>query len=279
MQNSSTKITVIKAKKNPFGIDFRELSEYRELLYFFVWRDIKVKYKQTLLGVLWAILVPAAQMLIFTFLFANLAQLPTNGVPPSLWYLSGLTLWAYFSTVLNQASNSLISNSAFLTKVYFPRVLIPLSPAFSALIDFAIASLALLILILALGQSISITILLFPISLFITLLTALGVGYFFAAANVRYRDVRYLLPILTQLWMFLSVIYPYSQISHNLLLKKIYGLNPMLVAVETFRWSLFPGSGEFPLELIIYALPISIIIFVLGLHYFKITERTFADII
>jgi homopolymeric O-antigen transport system permease protein len=275
----SKQVTIIKPQRGLVNLNLGELFAYKELLYFFVWRDIKVKYKQTLLGVLWAILVPVAQMLIFTFLFANLAQLPTNGINPSLWYLSGLTLWAYFANVMNQSSNSLISNANFLTKIYFPRVLIPLSPAFSSLLDFSVAFIALLALVLILGLGISINVIFIFISLAIALITALGVGYFFAAANVKYRDVRYLLPIVTQLWMFLSVIYPYNKIPDELFWKKIYALNPMVAAVESFRWSLFPQSGDFPLDLLLMAFPISLAIFAGGLIYFKKMEKSFADII
>lgn len=221
------------------SIDLTELWEGRELLYFLTWRDIRVRYTQALLGIAWAVLVPFFQMVIFTVIFGKLAGLPSDGLPQPVFYYSALLPWTYFATALTLSSQSLVSNSSMLTKVYFPRMLMPMASCVAGLFDFAIAFVVLVLMMAFYGIGFGVPALLIPFILLIAFMTALGTGLFFAALNVKYRDVRHVIPFLIQAWMFCTVILPFSKIPEDLgIWRYFYGLNPMACVVEGFRWCL-----------------------------------------
>ena len=237
--SSGVQTVVIQPSRGWMSVDFGEIWRYRELFGFLVWRDIKVKYKQTLLGFAWAIIGPLANTFIFTILFGRLGKLPTDGLPPAVFYMIGLVLWRYFSQSLTMTSNSLVGNQALLTKIYVPRLILPTTPLLTGLVDFLIAF-AVLILVMFYFHTIpAVTILLTPFLILITMGTAMGMGLFFAALNVRYRDVRQLVPFLIQLWMYATIIIPFSKLPERWgNWRYLYGLNPMGGAVEAFRWCL-----------------------------------------
>ena len=241
----SMPVTVIKPAKGWMAVDFGELWRYRELFGFFVWRDVKVKYKQTLLGFSWAIIAPLANTIIFTFLFSRVARLPSDGLPPMVFYMTGLVIWRYFQLSFSTCSISLVGNQALLTKIYVPRLSIPISTLITNLVDFTIAF-AILLGIMAFFQVLpAATILLLPLLLLIAMGTALGVGLFFAALNVRYRDVKQLAPFIVQMWMWCTVIIPFSKMPERFgIWKYLYGLNPMGGVVEGFRWCLLHPHME-----------------------------------
>jgi len=254
---------------------------YRELLYFLVWRDIKIRYKQTALGVAWVILQPVASMLIFTIIFGLLLKVPSEGVPYTVFAFSGLLPWYYFSGSLTRASTSLVTSSNLITKVYFPRLTIPLSAILSNLFDFGISFLLLIGLMLIYRLPITASILFLPFFLLLAIITSLGFGLWFSALNVRYRDVNYIMPFIVQMWMYLTpVIYSSTLIPEQF--RFLLALNPMTVVVEGFRWSLFGYASTLsPQAKPLIALGIFIMLAVLftGARYFQKTERTFADII
>ena len=237
-----TPVTVIRPLKGWIAIDFAELWRYRELFGFLVWRDVLVKYKQTLLGFAWAILVPFFQMIVFTIIFGNFGKVPTNGLPGPVYYFAGLLPWTYFATSLSTAGNSLVGSAGMLTKIYFPRLIVPAGPCISSLVDFAIAFGFFIGVMLFFHILPAATILLIPVFLALAFATALGIGLFFSALMVKYRDVRYVIQFLIQLWMYCTVIIPFSQINlrfeHYGAWRYLYGLNPMAGVVEGFRWSL-----------------------------------------
>ena len=277
-------ITDISPPKGWAALNIKELYDNRELLYFFVWRDIKVKYKQTLLGVAWTVIVPLANTIVFTLLFGKLAKLPTDGLPQPVFYMAGLVIWKYFSSTLSSVSNSLTGNTALLTKIYFPRLLLPLSTCILGLLDFIIAFAALILLMLYCRTLPATTIVFIPFFVLIAIGTALGIGLFFAALNVKYRDVKSLVPFFIQLWMYCSVIAPFSMLPKDLgTWRYLYGLNPMAGVIEGFRWSLMhniPGATvQNPFILIAIGLPVLITMLIFGFYYFKRVENQFADII
>lgn len=235
----SLPVTLIKPAKGWMAVDFGELWRYRELFGFFVWRDVKVKYKQTLLGFGWAIIAPLANTVIFTFLFSRVARLPSDGLPAMVFYMSGLVIWRYFQMSFSTCSESLVGNQALLTKIYVPRLAIPFSTLITNLVDFAIAFVILLGIMVYFQTLPAATALLLPLLLLIAMGTALGVGLFFSALNVRYRDVRQLTPFIIQMWMWCTVIIPFSKMPERFgFWKYLYGLNPMAGVVEGFRWCL-----------------------------------------
>ena len=253
-----------------------ELLRERELLYFLVWKDIKVKYKQTALGVAWAILQPLLGMLLFTLLFGRVAKLPSDGMPYPVFYYSALLSWTYFANSLNTASNSVISNSSLITKVYFPRILLPASAVIASLLDLTIASLILVGLLLIYGVAFTPSFALLPLILLLLVVFTLGVGQFFAALNVNYRDVKHALPFLVQLWMFASpVVYPISMVPagyHWLL-----SLNPITGIIEATR-AIIAGRA-IPWDLLGISMLLTVLTFILGIWYFHRTARRFADVI
>lgn len=258
-------------------VDLRELWAYRGLFFFLVWRDIKVRYAQTVLGAGWAILQPLLTMAVFTVIFGWLARIPSDGVPYPLFALAALVPWTYFSTALSGASTSLVSSTNLLTKVYFPRLVIPFAPVLAGLVDFAIAFVVLLLLMLGYGVVPSVTALvLVPLLLVVMVLTAGGLGCWLAALNIQYRDFRYVVPFLVQVWMYASpIVYPASLVPARF--RPVYALNPMVGVIEGFRSSLL-GTGSLPWSTIGVSALTSVLLLLGGALYFRRTERVFADV-
>lgn len=275
--NAIRPFILIKPKKGWQLVDLRELKQYSDLFYFLVVRDIKVKYKQTVLGALWAIIQPFFLMVVFTLFFGKLAKMPSDGIPYPIFNYTAMVAWTYFATSITGSGNSLISNTNLISKVYFPRLIVPLSPVLAGLLDFSIAFVVLIGMILYFHIYPTIMILLVPFLVILMMLTASGVGMFLAALNAKYRDIRYTMMFLVQMWMFASpVVYPVSMMSEKYRL--IYALNPMAGVIEGFRSALL-GTVDFPTMMILISAIVSIILFTFGLFYFKQMERHFADII
>lgn len=288
-------VTLLQPSSGWAALNLRELWEGRELLYFLTWRDIRVRYTQALLGVAWALLVPFSQMVVFTVIFGRLAGLPTDGLPRPVFYYAALLPWTYFATSFSLSSQSLVSNSAMLTKVYFPRMLMPMASCVAGLFDFAIAIVLLLGMMFFYGIMPGAEALLLPGILLIAFLTALGVGLLFASLNVKYRDIRFVVPFLIQIWMYCTVILPFSKIPESLGgWRYLYGLNPMAGVVEGFRWCLLSqgmsvervvdgktlqSPAEAPWALIAIGAPVAFGLLALGAAYFRRTEQQFADIV
>ena len=268
----------IKPSKGLAALNLRDLWVYRELVYFMVWRDVKVRYKQTLLGMSWAIIQPIMTMLIFTFLFGTVAKLPTDGIPYPVFSFTALLPWGLFTTALNQGSRSLVAHNNMVTKIYFPRLILPMSAVFGGLVDFAIAFVILFVLMIYYQVTPAWHLLwTLPFFLLLAVITALGVSLWLSAINVKYRDVNQALPFLTQFWLFITpVAYSSSVISDKWQL--LYSLNPMAGVVNGFRWALL-GSGNGPDAALWVSVAISVLILVTGLFYFRSTEKTFADLI
>jgi lipopolysaccharide transport system permease protein len=269
----------IKPTTGLAALNLRDLWTYRELVYFMIWRDIRVRYKQTMLGAAWAIIQPVLSMLVFTFIFGRVAKLPTDGnIPYPIFSYVALLPWGLFVTALNQASRSLTSNNNMITKIYFPRLVLPLASVLSGLVDFVIAFVILIGMMLYYGIKPTITALwALPLLLLLALITALGVALWLSALNVQYRDVNYALPFLTQFWQFLSpVAYSAKIISQKWQL--VYSLNPMAGVVNGFRWALL-GTDTGPGPEMAISVAISLLILIGGLFYFRNMEKTFADTI
>jgi lipopolysaccharide transport system permease protein len=259
------------------GESLRELWSHRELFWFFVWRDLKVRYKQTQLGAAWAILQPLLTMLVFTLFFGRLAGLPSDGIPHPVFFYSALVPWTYFASALTGAGQSLVSNSQLLTKVWFPRIALPAASVLTGVVDFAIASIVLAAMMLWYGIPLGPGLLLWPLLLLLLVSLALGVGLCLAALNVTFRDVKYALPFGIQLWLFLTpVIYPLSMVPDSL--RPWIALNPMTGIIEAFRASLVPAVAidwsMLGVSIVLTALSLAV-----GLCYFRRTERAFADVI
>ncbi|OGO76115.1 MAG: phosphate ABC transporter permease [Chloroflexi bacterium RIFOXYC12_FULL_59_14] len=268
----------IKPSKGLAALNLRDLWVYRELVFFMVWRDIKVRYKQTLLGMAWAVIQPVMTMLVFTFLFGKVAKLPTDGIPYPVFSFTALLPWGLFVTALNQGSRSLVAHNNMVTKIYFPRLILPMSAVFAGLVDFAIAFVILFGLLIYYKVTHAWHLLwTLPFFLLLGVVTALGVALWLSAINVQYRDVNQALPFLTQFWLFITpVAYSSSVISEKWLL--LYSLNPMAGVVNGFRWALL-GSGNGPDLSLWISVAISVLTLVTGLFYFRSMEKTFADTI
>lgn len=255
----------------------RELWDYRELFYFLTWRDVKVRYKQTVLGVLWAIIQPFFTMVVFTVLFGQLANIPSDGIPGPIFYFSALLPWIFFSTTLSNAGMSLVSNSGLLTKIYFPRIILPATAALVSFVDFLIGSVMLVGFIFYYQIPLGWNLLLWPALVVPMMLLALGVGMFLAALNVKYRDIKYAIPFGIQLWMYLTpIIYPTSMIPERF--QWLLALNPLTGMIETFRYALAP-SRALDWSHLLLSLAMTLVVFGVGVAYFKRTEKAFADII
>ncbi len=273
----STHTRRIEPSRGWVSLKLSELWEYRELLYFLTWRDIKVRYKQTALGVAWAIIQPLFTMLVFYFSFSRLAKIPSDGLPYPLFCYAALVPWQFFANGLTQSSNSLVGSANLITKVYFPRLTIPLATVFSGVVDFALAFALLVGMMAWLGIAPSIRILFLPLFILLAFVTALGVGLWLSALNVEFRDVRYVVPFIAQFWMLATPIaYPSSLLKEPL--RSIYGLNPMAGVVEGFRWALFGVKSSVGPLLIVSSLA-SLLILIGGAFYFRRMERTFADVV
>lgn len=268
----------IKPASGLAALNLRDLWIYRELIYFMIWRDLKVRYKQTLLGAAWAVLQPVLTMLVFTFLFSNIAKMSSDNVPYPIFSYTALLPWGLFTTALNSASRSLTSNTNMITKIYFPKLILPMASVLAGLVDFAIAFVILIGLMIFYHITPSWTALwAVPVFLLLSVITALGVALWLSAINVQYRDVGYALPFLTQFWMFATPIaYSSKVISEKWQIA--YALNPMAGVVNGFRWALL-SSGNPPDILVAISAVIALIILFTGLIYFRNMERTFADTI
>src|SRR5579863_2805678 len=257
----------------PFG----ELWDFRELVYFFVWRDIKIRYKQTAIGAAWAVLQPLLTMLIFSLFFGRLAHIPSEGLPYPIFYYSALLPWMYFAAALQSATNTIVENQRLITKVYFPRLILPISSVLSGLVDFGVSFLMFVAMMIYYGIRPSAAMLWLPVFLLLAVLTALGVGLWLAALNALYRDVRYVLPFLVQFWMFASpVAYPSALVPVKW--RGLYGLNPMAGVIEGFRWAL-TGHGQ-PPGVLMAASSAAVGLLVLGgLIYYHAVEGKIADVV
>jgi len=275
----ATDVPIIRIEPSRGWVSLKlpELWVYRQLIYFLIWRDVKVRYKQTLIGAAWAILQPLLTVLIFTFFFGRLVKVPSDGLPYPVFALAAVLPWNYFSQAITHGGESLVGSSHLISKVYFPRLIIPISAAVAPLVDFAIAFVVLLGLMAWYGIVPTWGVLALPLFVFLTLLTALAVGLWLSALNVRYRDVRYAIPFLTQIWMFVSpVIYPVSLIPERW--RPLYSLNPMAGVIEGFRWALL-GKESPDFRVIALSAAVVIVLLFTGAVYFKRMERTFADVV
>jgi lipopolysaccharide transport system permease protein len=274
---NSDNLTIIEPKKGWIPVNLKEIWKYRGLLYFLTKRDIKVRYKQTVLGGLWAIIQPFFTMVVFTLFFGRLAKVPSDGIPYPIFVYAGLLPWTYFSNALAASGNSLVGNANLITKVYFPRIIVPASAAMAGLVDFFVALSVLCIMMVYYNFIPSIGLLLFPFLLGLTFLCAVGAGLWLSALNVQYRDIRYIIPFLIQLWMFVSpVIYPISMVDKKY--QWLLALNPMGGIIKAFRASLL---GHMPIDWNLLGIS-SVIIFSMffsGIYYFRRMEKTFADVV
>jgi len=277
MRETAPTITVIEPKTGWVPVDFREIWNYRELLYFLTKRDIKVRYKQTVLGGLWAVIQPAFTMLVFTLFFGRLARMPSDGLPYPIFVYAGLLPWTYFANAVSASGNSLVGSSNLITKVYFPRIVVPASAALAGLLDFFIALFVLAALMIWYQVLPGPGIFLFPFLVALTFLCAVGVGLWLSALNVQYRDIRYAIPFLVQVWMFVSpVIYPVSLVHGNY--QWLLALNPMGGVIHAYRAALL---GHQPIDWGLLGLSTLIILalFLGGLYYFRRMEKVFADVV
>ncbi|MBM4135089.1 MAG: ABC transporter permease [Nitrospira sp.] len=273
----ATPSLIIRPSRGWVSLRLRELWEYRELLYFLAWRDVKVRYKQTALGAAWAILQPFFAMVVFSIVFGRLAKIPSDGVPYPIFAYCALLPWQFFAHALTESGNSLVANERLITKVYFPRLVIPLSSLLAGLVDFAIAFLVLLGMMVYYGIAPTGAVVTLPLFLLLALATALGVGLWLSALNVQYRDVRYTLPFLTQFWLFATpVAYPASLVPEPW--QALVGLNPMAGVVEGFRCALL-GTAKAPGSLLAVSSVVVVVLLVSGLYYFRRMERSFADVV
>jgi lipopolysaccharide transport system permease protein len=270
------KITIIRPKNGIATLELGELFRFRELFLTLVSRDFKVRYKQTVIGILWAVLQPLATMIVFSFFFGKIAKIPSEGIPYPIFSFAGLIIWTYFSLSITSASNSIVGNGGLISKVYFPRPIIPLASTMVGLIDYLISVFILFGLMLYYGFTPTVNIIFLPFLMFFVWLLATGVGFWFSATNVIYRDVKFLIGFIMQLWIYATpVIYPLSVAGQ---FKWIVTLNPMTGLVEAHR-ALFLGKPEIDLMVLLYSMVFSIFIFISGFYYFKLMEKRFADVI
>ena len=269
--------TVITPSIGWLSVDLREIWAYRELLWILAWRDVSVRYKQSIVGIGWAIIQPVMTMIIFTIIFGKFAKLPSDGIPYPVFAFCALLPWNYFARSLGDSSDSLVGSSQLITKVYFPRLILPISKVFAGIIDLIIAFIILLGMMVWYRIVPTAGILLLPVFIFVAMLAALGVGFWFTALNVLYRDVKFVVPFLIQFWMYASpVAYSTSLVPDKW--KWIYGLNPMVGVIEGFRWALLGKTAPL-ISMFIIPNFIVFVMLITGLYFFKRMEKTFADII
>ncbi|MFN7918899.1 MAG: ABC transporter permease [Bryobacteraceae bacterium] len=268
---------VIEPGRSWIGPQLGELWEYRELVYFLTWREVKVRYKQTAIGVAWAVIQPLLTMLVFALFFGRLGKMPSDGVPYPVFSLAALVPWTLFSNGLSQSANSVVANGNLIKKVYFPRLAIPLSSILSGVVDFLVAFALLLAVMLYFGVAPTANAIFLPGFVLLAVVTSLGAGLWLSALNVEYRDVRYVIPFLTQFWMLATPIaYPSSLLPEPW--KTLYGLNPMAGVVEGFRWSLL-GIGTPPGGVVWVSAAVAAVSLITGVLYFRRLEHTFADVV
>lgn len=274
---SDTPTIFIRPSTGWTALNLRDLWVYRELIFFMIWRDLKVRYKQTLLGATWAIIQPVMTMLVFNFLFTKVAKVPTEGIPYPIFSFTALLPWGLFTTALNTASRSLTANTNMVSKVYFPRLVLPIASVLAGLVDFAIAFVLLIGMMIYYKITPTVAVWTLPLFMLLAIITALGVALWLSAINVKYRDVNYALPFLTNFWLFITpVAYSANVISQKWQL--VYSLNPMAGVVNGFRWALLGAETVLGPALAV-SIGISLIVLIGGLFYFRNMERTFADLI
>ena len=270
-------VIVIEPTRGLSSLQLRAVWQYRELLFFLAWRDIKVRYKQTALGVAWVVLQPLLSTVVFTLLFGGLLKVPSSGVPYALFALAALVPWQYFAGSMSRVGTSLVNSAQLITKVYFPRLMIPLSGVISTLVDFAVGFAVLIVLLAVYRTPLTLHVLWLPAFLLLAIVTALGFGLWLAALNVRYRDVNYLIPFLLQIWMYVTpVVYGSTLIPERF--RFLLALNPMTGVVEGFRWALL-GTETAPGPIIWVSSLVAILLLVTGLFYFRRLETSFADVV
>jgi len=270
---------VVHIKPSPgwVSLNLRELWEYRELLYFLIWRDVKVRYKQTMLGIAWAIIQPFLTMVVFSLFFGRLAKIPSDGVPYPIFSYAALVPWTFFANALTQCSNSLVGNRQLITKVYFPRIVVPIASALSGIVDFVLAFIVLLGMMLYYGIVPTANALALPLLWLLAFVTSLGVGLWLSALNVKFRDVRFVVPFIVQFWLFCTPIaYPSSLLQKPW--RTLYGINPMVGVVEGFRWALLQTNTA-PEPILAVSALVALALLVGGGIYFRRMEKTFADIV
>jgi len=269
--------TRIRATHGWVSLNLREVWEYRELLYFLIWRDVKVRYKQTVLGATWAILQPFTTMVVFSLFFGKLGRIPSEGLPYPIFCFTALVPWTFFSSGLSQGANSLVGSQSLITRVYFPRLVIPIASVLSGVVDFALAFLVLFGMMLFYGIVPTANVVWLPLLLLLALVSALGVSMWLSALNVQFRDIRYTVPFLAQLWLLATPIaYPSSLLPEPW--RTLYGLNPMAGVVEGFRWALL-GADTRPGPIILVSTLAAIGLLVSGAFYFRRMEKGFADVV
>ena len=267
----------IEPSKGWISLKLSELWQYRELLFFLGWRDVTVRYKQTFFGAAWAIIQPLFSMIVFSLVFGKLAKMPSDGIPYPIWSFTALLPWSFFSHGLSSSSSSLVGGARLIKKVYFPRLIIPLSTTISGLVDFGVAFIVLLGMMVYYGIAPTINVIWLPFFLLLALVTSLGVGLWLSATNVQYRDVRYMVPFVTTFWMYCTpIVYPSSLLPEPW--RTVYGLNPMAGVVEGFRWALL-GSGGWPSPMLAISACVAVVCLLSGIAWFRRRERTFIDVI
>ncbi len=275
--SSSAPVVRIEPLRGWVSLKLRELWEYRELVYFFIWRDIKVRYKQTALGAAWAIIQPFFMMVVFSLFFGRLAKIPSDGVPYPIFSFTGLVPWTFFAHGLSASSNSLVGSANLIKKVYFPRLALPIATVLSGFVDFAVAFTVLVGMMLYYGIVPTVNVLWLPCFMLLATVTSLGVGLWLSAMNVKYRDIRYTVPFITQFWLFSTPIaYPSSLLSEPW--RTFYGLNPMVGVVEGFRWALL-GTETNPGLILIASSGAALAVLIGGAIYIRRMEKTFADVV
>jgi lipopolysaccharide transport system permease protein len=274
---SDLPILRIEPSKGWVSLKFRELWEYRELVYFLIWRDVKVRYKQTLLGAAWAIIQPFFTMVVFSVFFGRLAKVPSDGIPYPIFAFAALVPWNFFAQGLSQSSDSLVGSANLIRKVYFPRLAIPIAAVSGGIVDFCIAFCVLVLMMLYYGMALTTNIFWLPLFLLLALTTSLGVGLWLSALNVQFRDVKYTVPFIVQFWMFSTpVAYPSSLLQEPW--RTVYGINPMVGVVEGFRWALL-GVNTSPGHMVAISACASVLILLSGAYFFRRMEKTFADLV
>ncbi len=270
-------VTVIRPSRGWISLNLHDLWEYRELLYFLTWRDIKVRYKQTVLGAAWAIIQPFFTMVVFSLFFGKLARIPSDDIPYPIFSYAALVPWTFFANGLSQSSTSLVASANLIKKAYFPRLVVPISAVISGGVDFVLAFVVLLGMMLFYGIVPTVAVVWLPLLLLLALMTSLGVGLWLTAMNVQFRDVRYAIPFLAQAWMFATPIaYPSSLLDESW--RTLYGINPMAGVVEGFRWALL-GTETAPGPIILVSALVAVGLLVSGAFYFRRMEKTFADVV
>lgn len=273
----ATQVIRVEPTRGFASLRLKELWQYRELLYFFVWRDLKVRYKQTALGAAWAIIQPVFTMLIFSVVFGRLAKVPSDGIPYPLFAFCALVPWTFFAQGLTMGSNSVVQSANLVKKVYFPRLAMPIATVLAGVVDFFLAFVVLLGMLIAYGRVPTLNVIWLPALLLLAFVTSLGVAFWLSALNVEYRDIRHATPFLTQIWMYATPIaYPSSLLPEPW--RTVYGLNPMVGVVEGFRWALL-GAQTKPGPIVAVSSVAALIIMVSGAAYFQRMERTFADVV